>query len=66
VNERLRRAKFVPIIARDGETFGELSAEQILGAMNLIQSTPRIVRIQAIARNELRTGDKLAFDLVIK
>jgi uncharacterized protein (DUF3084 family) len=66
VNPKAKRVKMVPVQSRDGETYGELTAEQILNAVTLIKSAPRILRLQAVAKGEIRAGDPLTFDLVIK
>jgi hypothetical protein len=66
VNEKARAVKMVPVSTKDGEVFGELTPSQILNAVALIKSTERVIRLQAVARREIRAGDPLTFELVIK
>jgi uncharacterized protein (DUF3084 family) len=66
VNAKARRVKMIPVRNKDGELFGELTANQILETVSLIQSAPRILRLQARATTDIRAGDPLTFELVIK
>ncbi|MEI7576275.1 MAG: DUF3084 domain-containing protein [Armatimonadota bacterium] len=66
VNAKAKRVKMVPIQSRDGETFGELDPGQLLSTIRTVRSTNRLLRLQAVARKDIRAGDKLEFDLVVR
>ena len=66
VNTRARRLKMIPVRGRDGETFGELTIDQMLSAVSLVRSAPRLLRIQAVAIADTRAADPLRFEIVIK
>jgi uncharacterized protein (DUF3084 family) len=66
VNDKAKRLRMVPVQGRNGESYGELSAAQILNAVSIIKSTGRVIRLQAVAQRQVRAGDPLTFELVIK
>lgn len=66
VNAKAKRVKMVPFQGKDGETFGELDPGQLLSTISIVRSTNRLLRLQAVARKDIRAGDKLEFDLVVR
>jgi hypothetical protein len=66
VNAKARQAKMIPVYSKDGETFGEISAQQFLNALDEIKQIKRIMRIQAVARTDIRAAGPLTFEIVLK
>lgn len=66
VNAKARRVKMIPVTTRDGESFGELTAETLFQALGVIRSTGRQLRLQAVATRDIRAGEQLEFELVVR
>lgn len=63
VNTRARSRKMIPVVSRDGESFGQFSEDQFFEAFARAKTIHRLVRIVAVAHDDIRAGDPLAIDL---
>lgn len=59
VNTKARSRKMIPVQTRDGETFGEFSEEQYFNASVQAKKIPRILRLVAVAQDDIRAADPL-------
>jgi uncharacterized protein (DUF3084 family) len=60
------RAKTDHLIPVDNDTFGLIEPGQIIKVVKNVQTADRIIRLQAVARNDTRAGDSLALDFRIR
>ncbi len=65
VNTKARSRHMIPVLARDGESYGEFTQNQLLGAVVAVKAVPRVARLVAVARQDIRAGDSLDIALEV-
>ncbi len=65
VNTKARSRHMIPVLARDGEAYGEFTQDQLLAAVASVRAVPRLARLVAVARQDIRAGDPLDIALEV-
>ena len=66
VNTKARTRHMIPVLARDGESYGEFTQDQLLSAVAAVKAVPRLARLVAVARQDIRAGDPLDITLEVR
>ncbi len=66
VNTKARSRNMIPIQARDGLSYGIFPQEQLLSTVAKVKQVTRVVRLVAIARQDIRAGDSLDIDIEVR
>jgi uncharacterized protein len=66
VNTRARVRKMIAVQAKDGDSFGEFTQDQLLRAVASVKAVTRQARLVAIAKQDTRAGDPLEITLEVR
>ena len=66
VNTRARQRNMIPVQSRDGLSYGEFTQDQLLSTVAKVKAVPRLVRLVAVARQDIRAGDALDIDIEVR
>ena len=66
VNTKARQRNMIPVQARDGLSYGEFSQDQLLKTVAKVKAVPRISRLVAVAKQDIRAGDSLDIDIEVR
>ena len=66
VNTRARQRNMIPVQSRDGLSYGEYTQDQLLSTVAKVKAVPRLVRLVAVARQDIRAGDTLDIDIEVR
>lgn len=66
VNTKARSRNMIPVMGRDGESYGEFTSAQLLETVDRIRRATREVRVVAIATADIRAGDPLQLEIQIR
>lgn len=66
VNTKARLRKMVPVVTRDGESYGQFTEDQFFDTFLRVKAIPRLLRLVAVAQYDTRAGDPLLINLELR
>ncbi len=63
VNTRARVRRMIPVVSKDGESYGNFTEEQFFTIFERVKTITRQARLVAVAQSDTRAGDPLLIDL---
>ena len=66
VNTKARGRKMIPVQGRDGESYGEFTQDQLLTTVARVKAVARLLRLVAVAKQDIRAGDPLDIDIEVR
>jgi uncharacterized protein (DUF3084 family) len=66
VNTKARSRNMIPVQSRNGVSYGEYTQNQLLSTVAKVKAVPRLVRLVAVAKQDMRAGDPLDIDIEVR